>query len=360
MQSVRIFSASEQVAIELRKYITSGELQGSIPGVARLSKMLGINPKTVVPALQILEAEGLVINQGPGKKRLVNSKSLTEQQTGAPPQLRLGFFLYEPSDRQFTTVTEIDKGLHKHGHSVFYPDKTLTELSMDLTKVQNNVREGQCDAWIVSAGSREILEWFSEQSMPSFALFGRRGDLPMPSVSTSHGEALAEGVEQLLSLGHRKIVMISRSERRSPTLGLTESIVLERLANHGIEVGDYNCPAWTETAEGLQELLHSLFQLTPPTALILGDPSFLAAILQFLGGKGIQVPRDLSLISTNSESFFEWCYPSLAHSKLETETVIQRTLQWVANVAQHREDHERTIARATFQMGQSIGPAPQQ
>ena len=38
------------------------------------------------------------------------------------------------------------------------------------------------DAWVIIAGSREVLEWFVEQQIPAFALFGRRDGLPIAGV----------------------------------------------------------------------------------------------------------------------------------------------------------------------------------
>ena len=54
---------------------------------------------------------------------------------------------------------------------------------MDAGRVSRFVRKTKADAWIVCAGSREVLEWFSAQPVPAFALFGRRDGLPIAAAN---------------------------------------------------------------------------------------------------------------------------------------------------------------------------------
>jgi hypothetical protein len=43
------------------------------------------------------------------------------------------------------------------GHSVFFADKCLQELRMEVVRVARLVRRTEADAWVVCAGSREVL-----------------------------------------------------------------------------------------------------------------------------------------------------------------------------------------------------------
>lgn len=50
----------EQAAARLRERIRSGELGPRLPSQLELAELLGVSPKTVQKALDILKAEGLV------------------------------------------------------------------------------------------------------------------------------------------------------------------------------------------------------------------------------------------------------------------------------------------------------------
>ena len=78
------------------------------------------------------------------------------------------------------------------------------------------MEQNPSDAWIVCAGSREILEWFSNQSAPVMALHGGFTDLPIAAVTAMQTYPLKHCIARLVELGHRKIAMITREERRNP------------------------------------------------------------------------------------------------------------------------------------------------
>ena len=213
------------------------------------------------------------------------------------------------------------------------------------------------DAWIVVAGSREVLEWFYEENIPAFALFGRRNQVLLPSIGPETTQAFVEGLENLISLGHQRIVRICRSERRKPTLGKTERLFLRTLSAHRIPTGDYNLPDWEETPEGFNGLLESLFRVTPPTALVVDEVCYFTAALQFLASQGLNVPEDVSIIVEQAAPEFDWCQPSLAHLRWDSSVAVRRIVQWALRVNQGKEDTRRSSVSAEFVMGGTIGPA---
>ena len=357
MKSIRLLSAVEQVASYLENLILKGHIKGEISGVARLSKELGANTKTVASALQVLEREGILINQGPRRKRLVDTRKISLLSEESPKQISFGILAYEPSDRSTVFFMELMHTLADYGYSVRYAKKTLTELKMDLESVQELVKREDFGAWLVFSGSREILEWFSQQRVSVFALSGRRKGLRMPAVGPNSSDAFLEALDHLIAVGHRKIVKICRSERRLPTPGFIERLFLDRLNESGIPVGTYNLPHWNETRTGFQELLESLFRVTSPTVLIFDEPAFLVPVMQFLGERGIRVPQDLSLMFMAPDAQFEWSDPVIACLDWKTAPLTRRILKWANNVTEGRDDFEQTLTPASFRIGGTIGPA---
>jgi hypothetical protein len=101
------------------------------------------------------------------------SRTVAATGTGAVRRgLRVGILQHEAHDRH---PVEIRHGLEGAGHSVFVARKSQVELGYDLRRIVRHVGESPADAWLVMAGSREVLAWFATQAVPVFALFGRRG-----------------------------------------------------------------------------------------------------------------------------------------------------------------------------------------
>jgi DNA-binding LacI/PurR family transcriptional regulator len=217
----------------------------------------------------------------------------------------------------------------------------------------------ETDAWMVLAGPQPVLEWFAAQSVPVMGMFGRMSEVPkLAGLVPRKIPALKELVQRLAALGHRRMVLLVREERRLPQPGVVERRFLELLGEQGVKTGPYNLPDWEENAEGLCRCLDALFAHTPPTLLILDEAApFITARLH-LAQRGLVTPRDVSMICLNPDPVFEWSNPSVSHVDWDSGAMIRRVLQWADNVARGREDHGKTLLEARFHEGGTIGPAP--
>ena len=353
MSLLHTLSASAQAAARLRADVEKGHWRGLMPGVNFLAVELGVSRKTVEAALRQLEQEGLLQGQGAGRKRrIVPAKRRT------PRPMRVGILLHEPEDRHLEYILELQHGLADAGHTVIVARRHLTELQMDLKRIARLVRQAAADAWVVMSGSREVLEWFSSRPVPAFALFGRREGLRIAATGPDKGPAMTEATRRLIALGHRRIALLTRRLRRLPEPGRLESAFLNELKAHGVTPGTYHLPDWEESMEGFQALLRSLFQITPPTALIVDEAPFFVAVQQFLAARGIRVPQQVSLICTDASSAFSWCLPPISHIRWESKLLIRRIVNWAATVSRGKRDVRQTRVPAQFDPGGTIGPAP--
>ena len=324
-----------------------------MPGGDRLAVELGVNRKTTEAALRQLEWEGLLVRQGPRRRRRI---APTEGE--ASRRLRVALLLLERSDRHLEYIIELQHKLVEAGHAVIFPAKTLAELGMDVARIKRVVQQTPAEAWVLGAAAYEVLEWFCAQPVPAFALFGHREGLPIAGTGPSKAPAFTAATRQLISLGHRRIALLTRSLRRLPEPGRSERAFLEELRAHGVATGAFNLPDWEETPGGFQHLLGQLFRVTPPTALIVDEASLFIAAQQFLGGRRLRVPQEVSLICTDPDPAFAWCVPPIAHIHWDFRPVVLRILRWVTAVGRGRRDVKQTLVPAEFVAGGTIGPAP--
>ncbi len=214
MPALKLRSVAEQVAAHLRTDLLRGRWSGTMPGVDKLAVELGVNRKTIDVALRLLERQGLLARQGPRRKRLI----LTPDEKITRP-MRIAMLLYESTDSQREYIIKLPDALTNAGHTFVTTEKSLMELKMDVARVRRFVKKTTADAWVVMAGSQEVLEWFSVQPLPVFALFGRRQNLPVAAIGPDYRVAIATTVRHLTRLGHRRIVMLTHRERRVPYPG---------------------------------------------------------------------------------------------------------------------------------------------
>ena len=325
-----------------------------MPGRKKLAADLGVNHKTCESALKLLEAEGLLVSQGRGLGRRI-----VESATPRSPDIRVRILLYEKSAVRSYYMVELLHRLREAGHDASCAEKTMTGLGMDAGRISRYIGTIEADAWIVLAGPHDVLDWFARRPVPAFALYGRMKGLPMAGATPSKVDAMEELVDRLVGLGHERIVHLSREERRKPTPGFYEQRFLERLRGHGLPTSSYNLPDWEDCPKALEELLDSLFQHTPPTALLVDEVSVFIAVMQRLCRLGIVAPERVSLACADSSPVFDWYRPEITRFHWDPTPLVTRMVRWVNNVSLGKDDRRKTKVKAKLVIGGTIGPAPE-
>jgi DNA-binding LacI/PurR family transcriptional regulator len=353
MQPLKILSPAAQVAAYLGGQLRRGAWQGEMPGAPSMALELGVDHRTVIAAFDLLEREGVLASQGVGKRRRI-----LHQDKQAPPALRVRILTYEDGDRQLFYIVELQHRLIEAGHVASFASHSLHGLGMDVKRVGSYVKDSEADAWVVFAGSREILEWFATQEKPVFALAGRRHGISIAGCGPDKLPAQRAVLRRFVELGHRRIVMLAREERRHPQPGYFERMFLEELESHGIRTGLYNLPDWKDDVEDFHRCLDALFRHTPPTAILIDEMQLFTAAQLHLAQLGILAPRDVSLVCTDPNPAFAWCRPSIAHFQWDASPLVRRITRWADNVARGIDDRRQSFTKAQFVEGGSIGPVP--
>ena len=353
MKPLQVLSASEQVAGYLRENLRRGTWAKTMPGESRLAAQLGIGCDTIKMALRHLENEGLLVSQGPGRRR----KIVLPEELAKPPALRVAILLYEQSDQSLDYFIDCKSRLEAAGHTVFYAPSNLTEIKMDVRRLARMVGKTEADAWVVGAGTGEVLEWFHQQKIPVFANGGLRLKLKIAGTGPDNIPAIVEATRRLIELGHQRIVFLDSLYNFSEPRAAGRAF-LDALSAGGITVGSYNLPGWEGGLEGLYAYLDSSFQISPPTAIIAGSSPNYFATQSFLGNRGIRVPQDLSLICVDDDPHFSQSQPSVSCVRWSPQPIVNRIVRWVNNVSQGKEDTRQTVIKAEFIEGGTIGPAP--
>lgn len=354
MSELRFLSKGEQLAEYLRGELARGRWEGEMPGRPELVAEFGVNQKTVEDAMKVLERDGIVAAQGVGKRR-----KILHAASGSPRQLQIGFLIYAPEDRDLPYHVDLVHRLTDAGHHPVIAGKTLTELGMDVQRVQQAVKNIQADAWVVQGGSHAIVSWLAEQGKPVMAQFGRFIGLPVAGVGVRKIPCLRKLLRRLHELGHRRIVMMVREERRKPFPAAYEQAFLNEMQALGIQTGPYHLPDWENTIAGFHQRLDSLLLHTPPTAMILSEARLFMAAQMHLARRGLIAPRDISLVCDDPDDAFTWCDPPISHMSWDYRPLVSRIIRWADRVARGQHDIRQRFTHAVCAEGGTIGPAPQ-
>lgn len=343
-------SRVDQVAAHLRNQLRQGRWTGLMPGTKKLGNELAVSHSLIDRALRLLEKEGLLVNQGPGRRRRIRrSQAKTSR-------MKVRVLAYE--DTPSPDIIQLLGELQLAGHEAALAEKSMHALGMDTARIRRFVDRTPADAWVVVAGSRELLAWFAQRPIPAFALYGRSGGVEIAAAAPRKLPAIGQLVQRLTELGHRRIVGILRREHREPPITPVAQHFLDVLASLGIPTGSYNLPNWDDSPQDLQRLLDSLFEHTPPTALLIDEPAVLLAARDHLARKGIHAPQHLSMACFDKMPGFEWQLPAITHIAWDMEKLIRPVVLWANQVGKGREPRRLTLVDSVLIEGGTIGPAP--
>ena len=342
-------TVTAQVTAHLKEKILQGHWRDFLPGRERLAAELGVSHMTVSRAVEQLQDEGLIVSEGTGRpRRIVLPEAGRESR-----KLRIAVLRFEPDDTKLYFVVDFVHQLREAGHQVRFADQTQCGLKLDVKRVAKLVEKTGADAWIVIAGSNEILEWFASRPTPCFGLFGRISVLPIAGAGPSKNLAYAAAARRLVELGHRRIVLLTRWAAETTTM----ERFLEEMRVLGIPVGDYNRPVFSDSPEELQRILAALFATTRPTAIVAGNQDMHHAVQQFLARRKLLVPEDVSVISGDPDPSFGWCRPTVAHFNWDSAPWVRRIVRWAENIARGKSDVRKAITQAEFVDGGTVGSA---
>ncbi|MDB6116700.1 MAG: transcriptional regulator [Verrucomicrobiaceae bacterium] len=111
---------------------------------------------------------------------------------------------------------------------------------------------------------------------------------------------------QFLSRGHRRLAVVGPEMDKAGdvrTLEAFRAACAQTPSAQVIKIGHDGTP------EGIQRCLAAMLKKPLPTGLLVAQPRNLLTVMSFLARRGVNVPRDISIISRDSESFLDFLVP---------------------------------------------------
>ncbi len=353
---IKILTHPEQVAEAIEEEILARKWTDKLPGIVALAKDFNVNRNTIQKALKILEGKQLLASMGQGSRRLILIPD-----DPVPRTLKVGMLLYEEVDQsKGEWIFETRHHLEEAGHTVIILPETLSGMKMDVRKIASAVAKCDVDAWLIVAASDNVLRWFVEQKTPILSICGSSKGLPIAAISLDFYFVFVQIMDQLISLGHQRIVCLSRENIAAEyerQLARPGPIAKSLIAN-GLSFSPYNWPCFENDPDKLHHILDQLFREEPPTAFVV-DESFLATVVfHHLIQRGLKIPDDVSLFCSEPPTPLGWGETIISHTDWSSKAMVKPTLQWIKNVALRRADFSHSLISIHYVEGHTIGQAP--
>ena len=190
---------------------------------------------------------------------------------------------------------------------------SLNDAHLDATHIKL-FQQRRVDGLLLSVAdetNQDTIAALGRTSKPC-VLIDRELDLPEPAsaVLCDHLTGIAQAVEHLVALGHRRIALLAGSPHVRPTRVRIAAVEEAAAAHRGL-LCQVRSGAFTEThgAAATRELLDSR---RPPTALIAGGNQILVGVLRELAARSLRIPADISVVTCDDVPLAEFLSPALA------------------------------------------------
>jgi LacI family transcriptional regulator len=163
------------------------------------------------------------------------------------------------------------------------------------------------------------------------------------SVSADHFHSAKRVTDHLLSLGHRRIAIITGPEGLSPA---RERLRGYRVAHRerGVAIdAEFVSTASFLSKSGFSFMSGLLSRREPPTAVIVGGIGMLDGVLRAIRAGGLAIPRDISVVGAGDSSLAELHTPPISVShwehaeigRIAAEMLLQRLAGWAVVEPRH-------------------------
>jgi DNA-binding LacI/PurR family transcriptional regulator len=318
----------------------------SISSEHQLCRKFGVSRVTVRLALSDLENRGLIYRKH-GKGTFAHGRSTRLHR-------HLGILMKSPHSIRHRPIIELIQGAQE----------TMGSLRAGILLINTPPEEWRAEKASSLGGVIVVpqdvtikdLEILKNRNLPYF--IAMESDLPGPHLNLGQRAAARKITERLLQQGHRRIVLLTGYDMcldAPKRLGIHDA-----LRDAGIDPSSVPEVSINLDETRVFDTAREILELRPrPTAVIAFDDS-LATMVRFHSRRvaGLEVPRDLSIVSFHDWPYLNHIEPVLTSVRFEFFAAGQRAAEALNRTALTGEPVTELCFEASCQAGQTCGPVP--
>jgi DNA-binding LacI/PurR family transcriptional regulator len=215
-------------------------------------------------------------------------------------------------------------------------DLKITYLRRDKspkeTYSQFFFRKGICGVIIrTTTADRDVARIIGDEGFPAVVLGDRFDNPRLAFAYNESGTASREGVEHLISLGHRRIAFAANDTDDGDHIDRLEAYRIT-MSEHGIDDPQLEFRVPAHRLDGAQLMRKMMSINAPPTAVFIADPLTACGAINEARKLGLRVPEELSILGfDDTDSRFSVeptmtaiCQNSRELGRLAFEMLVQR------------------------------------
>jgi DNA-binding LacI/PurR family transcriptional regulator len=352
-----------QVADALRSEILSGAWPEWIPSERELGQTLHVSRSTCRAGLKILYRERLLIPEM-GRGIRVNQTLIRKPHQTAENARSVGIIMPDAVsvlrpllllviDELRRDLFHLGVRLDLHHHAAFYkpkPDQALEKL------VKHTVH----NCWILILSHHPLQQWFEKRGFPCLTLGSTYPDINLPSVGYDNRAICRHAVGTLIAMGHRRIAFFNRRQGAAGDLH-GEAGFFEGVRSSPHPDVDARVVYHDDNQKSVDNLVRKVFAgPRQPTVIFVANAYCYLSVMSTLGGRGLRIPEDVSLIARDDEPFLAYIDPEPARYVYDGRSFARKMMLLIRRFLEGNIPKCEPIwLMARFTAGKSLRKLPQ-
>ena len=352
-------SLSGQLCSVLREGIARGEWREWLPGERDLCASLQVSRNSLRAALQQLAREGLLRNEAGRGWYLVKTPAISTHasEAGGVVNLLCPEPLSRLRPRQALWIDELRALLAANGRLLKIHHSPQYFRGNPARALQRLVSQQESSCWILVLAGAGCQRWFERHGVPCIVAGSCHEGVNLPSVDIDYRAMCRHAAATMIRLGHRRVALLNSAQGHAgdvaSEIGFAEGVARSGCADAESIVVRHAVDSVESVQRSLRRVMASS---APPTAFLVTNSYFYLTVASVLGELGWAIPRDVSVISRDDDTFLSYMVPEPARY-VEDPIQFARKVQ---RMAQRLSQGEITTGRETrliprFVMGKSLG-----
>ncbi|MBL7077831.1 MAG: LacI family DNA-binding transcriptional regulator [Kiritimatiellae bacterium] len=350
---------SADVATIVRQRIDKGIYDYQLPGMALLAEEMGLNERTVMRGVAILEGEGLVTRK---RGRGTYITRLKRQRTHT-----IGAVIGSSSSPLGSQLTVGMQAAADEAREGLTQSSYVGDLDSQLPRIRDLIERGRVDGlvlWLDGMDAwREAIEYLQGEKLPFVLVpdYDPEFHKGVNTVSGADAGATADVMTHLLGHGHREIAFAGRFDGDGANIyhqhrydQYCRSLKLAGLApREGLRIGDSQ-----SAPESDRELVAALREAT---AVFCETDRTAALIHRVCIREGIRVPHDLAIVGFDNSDTARWL--DLTSVEQHFEMIGRKAVEVLLSEIEgnltepvHEEVHAELVIRGSSSKQESVAP----
>lgn len=272
----------------------------------------------------------------------------------------IGLAMSAISNVYFADVVQgIERAVSRAGYSLLIVD-THDDLTYELRAVSDLLAR-QVEAIIMapSADASGALKHARLRKVP-VVLIDRLTNDDLDQIGAEGVEATAGLVDHLAGLGHERIVMMSGLPGLSTTADRVNGFKLG-LRRNGLPESPDSVVVGDSNDDKAEKVLHTLInRKVSPTALVVGNNAMTIGVLRAARNMGVQIPKDLALVSYDDFSWADLFHPRLTTIAQPLRAMGEQAVELVlSRLGDPTRPARKVVLRPSFMHRESCGCPPE-